>query len=163
MGLIFRVTADRCTGCGNCELACAFCHQTDGRPGQPRINVIRHGEQRGTPIVCLQCDEAACVAACPSGALRRNDRTGAIDLDSQRCIRCRACIGACPFGNLLWDDGAHLVEKCDLCGGQPWCVKFCPTGAITFRPFDSRAASSPTQDAGVGAVFGRCDLGTPKL
>ncbi|HEX7487193.1 MAG TPA: 4Fe-4S dicluster domain-containing protein [Vicinamibacterales bacterium] len=130
------------------DLLLARCPDTplvlDGRFGQPRINVMRHGEQRGTPIVCLQCNEAACVAACPSGALRRNGRTDAIDLDPQRCIRCRACVGACPFGNVLWDEGAHLAEKCDLCGGQPWCVKFCPTGAVTFRSFDSRTASSPT-------------------
>jgi Fe-S-cluster-containing hydrogenase component 2 len=24
------------------------------------------------------------------------------------------------------------VIKCDLCGGDPWCAKACPTGAITY-------------------------------
>lgn len=143
MELIFRVVGERCTGCGNCELACAFSHRGDGRPGVSRINVVRHGELRGTPIVCLQCDEAACMAACPSGALARNDRTGAIGLDPRRCIQCRACVGACPFGNMLWDENAHVPAKCDLCDGQPTCVKFCPTGAITFQPVGSPAEPVP--------------------
>jgi heterodisulfide reductase subunit A len=69
----------------------------------------------------------------------------AVNPEPTDCVLCGLCarvcdlVGACPFGNVLWDEGAHLAEKCDLCGGQPWCVKFCPTGAITFRSFDSRA------------------------
>jgi len=142
VALIFRVRADRCTGCGNCEMACAFSHPAAGAPGASRITVIRRGDERGTPILCLQCDEAACVAACPSGALARNAATGAIDLDPGRCITCRACVGACPFGNMLWHEAAHQVAKCDLCGGRPQCARFCPTGAITYEPFDSRSAAS---------------------
>ena len=42
------------------------------------------------------------------------------------------CVAACPFGNMLWDDVYHCVQKCDLCGGEPRCVPFCPTGAIAW-------------------------------
>lgn len=59
-----------------------------------------------------------------------------------RCITCRACVGACPFGNMLWDAAARLAAKCDLCGGRPQCVKYCPTGAITYEPFDFRSLAS---------------------
>lgn len=133
MGTLFRVVVDRCNGCGNCEMACAFVH-ADGRVRPlSRINVVRDATgrpQRGTPIVCLQCGDAACVAACPVGALARNDATGAIELQDARCVRCGTCVGACPFGNIMWDEDRNEVVKCDLCGGDPWCARFCPTAAL---------------------------------
>jgi Fe-S-cluster-containing hydrogenase component 2 len=138
--MVLRVAIERCTGCGNCELVCAFAHVRAGTPGEPRIHVLRDGSAeapRATPIVCLQCDTAACVAVCPVGALARNGTTGAIDLDQERCIRCRSCLGACPFGNALWDDGQHAVAKCDLCGGAPWCARFCPSGALAALPIET--------------------------
>ena len=27
----------------------------------------------------------------------------------------------------------NIVSKCDLCGGDPACVKLCPSGAITYQ------------------------------
>ncbi len=132
----------RCIGCGKCELACAFSHDGNGVPAVSCINVFRRGPERGIPIVCLQCHDAACMAVCPTAALARNQRTGAIDLRSERCIHCRACVAACPFGNALWDEGHHVVQKCDLCAGHPRCVPFCPTRALEYVPAD-RILRSP--------------------
>lgn len=137
MGMLLRVAVERCNGCGNCEMACSFVHAHESSPGRARINVIRDlppEAGRATPIVCLQCGDAACVAACPVGALTRNEATGAIDLDEARCIRCRSCVAACPFGNVMWDARRLEVVKCDLCGGEPWCARFCPTSALAFVP-----------------------------
>ncbi|RPJ66904.1 MAG: 4Fe-4S dicluster domain-containing protein [Acidobacteria bacterium] len=136
MGLVLRVAIDRCNGCGNCELACAFAHPRGTAPGHSRIRLENRRlapARRATPVLCLQCDDAACVAVCPAHAPARNDTTGAIELDASRCIRCRSCVGACPFGNLSWDDEAHAALKCDLCHGDPQCARFCPTGALA-RP-----------------------------
>lgn len=138
MAIVLRVVTDRCNGCGNCEMACAFVHAQGSRPAAPRIHVIgrRAAPAHGTPVLCLQCADPACVAACPANALSRDEGTGAIRLDERRCIRCRSCVGACPFGNISWDAAAHEVVKCDLCGGDPQCARFCPTGALsgTARP-----------------------------
>jgi Fe-S-cluster-containing hydrogenase component 2 len=142
MDRIYRVIVERCIACGKCELACAFAHGEQGRPGRARINIVRRGPDLGTPIVCLQCDDAACVAACPAAALVRNEATGAIDVLYDRCVRCRTCVAACPFGNMLWDDAWHRVAKCDLCGGDPKCVPFCPTRALEYVPAD-RAGCTP--------------------
>ena len=30
------------------------------------------------------------------------------------------------------------VFKCDLCGGDPKCVKYCPGGALSFEDPDAR-------------------------
>jgi carbon-monoxide dehydrogenase iron sulfur subunit len=139
---IFRVTVERCIACGKCELACAFAHGAAGNPAKTRINIFRQGLEVGIPVVCLQCDTAACVAVCPTQALARNEHTGAIDMLRSRCISCRMCVAACPFGNMLWDEAYHVVQKCDLCGGEPKCVPFCPTRALEYLPAD-RAAERP--------------------
>lgn len=142
MGMIFKVTVERCIACGKCELACAFAHGSEGRPSKTRINILRRGPELGTPVVCFQCADASCEAVCPTAALVRNPVTGAIDMVRDRCISCRMCVAACPFGNMLWDEAYQCVQKCDLCGGDPKCVPFCPTGALSYVP-DDRAADRP--------------------
>ena len=134
MDRIFTVTVQDCICCGKCELACAFAHAQNGVPGESRIAITRRGVEAGTPVVCFQCDEAACVTVCPSGALARNEATGAIDVDYAKCIGCRMCVPACPFGNMQFDANFQIVQKCDLCGGNPACVPFCPTKAIDYKP-----------------------------
>ncbi len=139
MEMIYRVTTERCIACGKCELACAFAHGSEGKPAKTRINIHRRGPELGTPVVCFQCYDAACVAVCPTRALVRDEATGAIDLVAERCVKCRVCVAACPFGNMLWDETYHTVAKCDLCGGDPKCVPFCPTHALEYLP----AAEAP--------------------
>ena len=134
MEMIYKVSIERCIGCGKCELACAFAHGSEGSPAKTRINIFHRGPEVGTPVVCFQCGDAACAAICPTHAIVRNERTGAFEVDEGRCILCRMCIPACPFGNMLWDDAYHRVAKCDLCGGDPKCVPFCPTGALVYVP-----------------------------
>lgn len=134
MERIFRVIIGRCIACRKCEVACSFAHGADGKPSKSRINIVQRGPEKGIPIVCLQCDSAACVAACPVKALARNEETGAIEVLRDRCIRCRTCVAACPFGNMLWDETFECVQKCDLCGGEPRCVPYCPSGALAYVP-----------------------------
>ncbi len=136
MDMIYKVTVERCIACGKCELACAFAHGSEGKPSKSRINIFKRGPELGTPVVCFQCGDAACAAICPTQALVRNEETGAIDMVRDRCINCRMCVAACPFGNMLWDETYHCVQKCDLCGGDPKCVPFCPTGALEYVPAD---------------------------
>ena len=131
-GRIYKVSVERCIACGKCELACAFAHGSEGTPAATRINITRRGPELGTPVVCFQCHEAACAAVCPTNALVRSALTGAIEHLDARCIGCRMCVAACPFGNMVWDPTYHTVAKCDLCGGDPKCVPFCPTGALTY-------------------------------
>lgn len=131
MDRLLVVTPPRCIGCRTCELACAFAHGSSGQLGSARVRVYPAGPERHVPILCLQCSEAACVRVCPTGALRRNAETGAVELEAARCIRCRLCVVACPFGNLHVAPGASdSIVKCDLCGGDPACAKFCPTRAL---------------------------------
>ena len=72
------------------------------------------------------------------------------------CVGCKVCTIACPFGTVNYNQDTGKVIKCDLCGGDPECVKACPTVAITYVDADTtglekmRAWAAKT-DAGVQA------------
>jgi len=123
---------DRCIGCRICETICAVEHAGMINPERSRIKVIKNDE-KGLDIVsvCVQCEEAPCVASCPVDAIsRNNDYT--ININQELCTLCGLCEEACPYGGISLDNqfGENLV--CDLCGGEPACVKWCPTNAIQY-------------------------------
>jgi len=113
-------------------MACAFRHYDGNPPMKPRIRVVQE-QGLNIPLTCMQCEHAACVAVCPVSALVRSETTGAIELIEGRCIGCRMCVNACPFGHMVFDEAADEPVKCDLCGGNPACVPFCPTQALVYR------------------------------
>ena len=108
------------------KVACTTCDSTGLYRGMC--------ERAGTAVVCLQCDDPACMKSCLVDALSRNEETGAIVLDQDKCVKCMACVAACPFGCSLYDAQHDLVVKCDLCDGDPVCAHFCPTKALEFKP-----------------------------
>ena len=129
----FEVNPSLCTGCRTCELACAFTHTKDQKPGRSRIYPLGYAPDEYVPVTCLQCDEAACIKSCMFDALRRNEKTGAVELNPERCVKCEACVAACPFGCALVDEVHKEIVKCDLCGGDPACARFCPTKALVYK------------------------------
>jgi anaerobic carbon-monoxide dehydrogenase iron sulfur subunit len=122
-----------CTGCRTCELACSLTHQEKNKPGRSRIYPLGVGLDQYVPVVCLQCDDPACVKSCLVDALSRNEKTGHIDLDYDKCIKCQACVAACPFGCSLIDETQDKIVKCDLCDGNPACARFCPTKSLEYK------------------------------
>ena len=128
------ITPSRCTACRTCELACSFKHAGRNGPGIPRIRAFMYGDGKNQILTCFQCDEAACVKVCPVSALARNDSTGAVEVNEDRCIGCGLCSIACPFGHMNHDVESRVAVKCDLCGGgQPVCAAFCPTRTLEYK------------------------------
>jgi Fe-S-cluster-containing hydrogenase component 2 len=64
--------------------------------------------------------------------LARNETTGVIFSDPDRCVGCRTCVSVCPFGNINYSKVGRRVEKCDQCQGEPRCAAVCPSGALTY-------------------------------
>lgn len=125
-----KVDPQLCTGCRMCEMECSHAHEQRFGTAVSRIRVSKL-EEVGIdyPVVCQQCKNAPCVAACPEGAMERAD-VGTIVVDAARCQRCGACVEACPFGAMNLHPETGLPLSCDLCGGSPSCVAGCPTGAL---------------------------------
>ena len=143
MNYRFIVKPELCIGCRTCELACSFTHSVNGKPGLSRIYPLETGfKDLWVPVTCLQCDDPACAKSCLVDAITRNEETGAMDLDPERCVRCMACVAACPFGCSLHDAHHKLVVKCDLCGGDPACAHFCPTKALEYLPVETTKRKS---------------------
>jgi carbon-monoxide dehydrogenase iron sulfur subunit len=128
------INEEKCTACRRCELACSMKNAGEFNPLASRITAaVFLDENFYLPVVCQQCDTPYCLEICPAGALQRNETTGAVVLDEKRCIGCRMCIMVCPFGGVDYSVAEQKVVKCDLCGGEPECVKACVWDAIEYK------------------------------
>ncbi len=128
-----QIEPEKCTGCLQCEMACSYQTEDAFNPARSRIKVFTfHREGRFVPYTCTQCSEAWCMRVCPVEAIGLNKETGAKEVNEDVCVGCKVCTISCPFGTINYRQDIHVVRKCDLCGGDPECVKACPTAAITY-------------------------------
>lgn len=134
MHKIINVDPSKCTGCRLCEMVCSVKNEGISNPYNARIHVVKwEFECFEIPMLCQQCDVPFCAASCPVGALIKDVPTGVVKVDYDRCVSCRMCVLACPFGGMKYDVRRKKIAKCELCNGEPTCVKFCETEALTFE------------------------------
>ncbi len=136
----FVIDQRKCIGCHACTVACKAEHDVPIGVYRTWVKYIEKGEFPNTRrhfLVnrCNHCDDAPCVAICPTKALfKRAD--GIVDFDRDRCIGCKSCMQACPYDALYIDPNTHTAAKCNYCahrvdqGLQPACVVVCPEQAI---------------------------------
>lgn len=164
------VDTRRCVGCHTCAVACKCENNLPNDTWWNRV-VTEGGESMDTPggtfpnnfkmyytVSCQHCENPACVKACPVGATWKDEETGVVRQDYDKCIGCRMCMAACPYTGVRsfnWEepqysvdfavgdaDAAphqkHTVEKCTMCqhrlarGQEPECVGACPARARWF-------------------------------
>lgn len=134
---IVAVDPDSCVACRDCEYACAFRQSGDFARSASHIRVNFYAQERAcVPLTCMHCDDAWCLDVCPAAAISRDAETGAVTIDEARCAGCKMCLLACPFGNVHFDKVDGVSRKCDLCGGDPMCVRSCISGALRFVEAD---------------------------
>ncbi len=135
MNKILVVDYVKCTGCRNCEMACSVSHTQASNPAKSAVRIVKWvQEELNVPVICQQCEEPACANTCPVQAISRDEDTNALVVDGDVCVGCRMCMVACPFGAATFDADRRRSIKCDLCSGvEPWCVRFCEPGALTFK------------------------------
>jgi Fe-S-cluster-containing hydrogenase component 2 len=123
---------ENCAGCRTCMAVCSLYHEGVVQPELSRIQVLAPVfdifEAQG--VTCKQCALPNCLDACPvPGAMYINETTGARVIDAEKCTGCKVCMEACPQHPntpIRFDAEKNVAIKCDLCDGDPQCVKFCP-------------------------------------
>lgn len=158
MGRFVFAVAEKCIGCRTCEIACVKAHPDENGHTTltlgnfaPRLHVVK-SRTVTAPVQCHHCDNAPCIAVCPTRALVYDNDT--VQMVNERCIGCSQCVVACPFGAMtLIDVGSSTADplighyplnqtkyrahKCDLCNGRsegPACIAVCPTKALYLVP-----------------------------
>lgn len=145
---------EKCVACKSCEIACAIEHSAgktltaalaEQPPPRARVRIDGAGVYSYASR-CMHCEDAACIAACPTGAMQRAGGTEAVFSDWDKCIGCWMCITVCPFGGVTADPALHKALKCDRCpdrtaqGLDPACVAACPTKALLYATPEELAA-----------------------
>jgi molybdopterin-containing oxidoreductase family iron-sulfur binding subunit len=163
------INLQRCIGCDACTIACK---QANGTPPEVFWGRVVHKEVgeypiakvEYTPLLCMHCANAPCVANCPTGASVK-DVNGIVYVIADKCIGCKQCIVVCPY-EARWfmpkktkgyfpalgftekekvdysKFGLGKVTKCDFCmdkvnaGEKPLCVRTCPVTARIFGDVD---------------------------
>ena len=184
------VDATRCvSGCDACVKACATEHGLE-MTDRPEIDAqwIRKvdlidensGREISLPVMCQHCEDAPCVAVCPTGAsFRRED--GIVLVNKHTCIGCRYCMMACPYKarsfihiNLVGQRthsprGKGTVESCTFCvhrvdrDREPACVEACTAAghqALLFGDLSDNEGELAQRLSEVQTQQLRSDLGT---
>ena len=140
---------NRCTGCDTCVVACKL--ENGIELGSYWNRVLTVGpmgthpdiEMYWLPMQCQQCENPSCVHVCPTGASYRDEKTGVVLVDHDKCIGCQYCMMACPYGVRVMNDRTNTVEKCTLCShltadgsDDPACVHSCSAAARIFGDLD---------------------------
>ena len=142
----FLIDQDSCIGCHACTVACKSENDVPLGVNRTWLKYVEKGEYPNTRRLfsvmrCNHCDNAPCIAICPTGALFRRD-DGIVDFDTTSCIGCKSCMNACPYDAIYIDPEEHTAQKCNFCshrielGLEPACVVVCPTQAIVAGDLD---------------------------
>jgi len=183
----------RCIGCRACMVACKEWNDLPADDTQffagagyqnPRdldennytiitfTENVEHREWVFGRDLCMHCAEPACASACPTGALKKNQETGSVDLTDWRCIGCRYCMQACPFviPKFNYDSVIPKIHKCTFCADRieadltPACAQVCPTHAISFGERNEMLAEAERRIAAapghyVPHIYGKEEVG----
>jgi len=158
----FYVNQQFCMGCKTCQIACKDKHDNEVGVNFQRLKEISGGgfTKKGAAfhsdvwaywlgVSCNHCDNPACVAVCPTGALDKSSVDGTVSVDAADCIGCKRCTSACPYGAPQYSVPRHKVGKCDLCADyraqskEPACVAACPMRVLEWGRIDELRKKHP--------------------
>ena len=131
---ILTFDQSKCDGCKLCQGICALRKTGEVRLPEARVRIQTEPILRAA--YCQHCAEPTCVTACMRGIISKGE-DGRVVRKTEDCFRCAACAVMCPVGAVVLDRQENAFVTCDLCGGDPLCVKVCPRGAIKYEDVEA--------------------------
>lgn len=136
---------ERCIGCHACSVACKVENAVPLGNFRTKVYYWDEGKYPKVrrwflPTLCMQCEDAPCLKACPSKAIARG-ADGIVRIDPDTCDSRGDCEKACPYG-AIYCDPSDVADKCDFCshrldaGMEPACVETCPAEVFHFGDAD---------------------------
>lgn len=119
-----------CTGCRQCMTACSFKNYKTYNYNLSLCKVLEDPRGGFVRVHCQHCKDPMCMAACPVKAIKKDEKTGFVTIDKMLCIGCKSCTYACPISIPQMGRGLKAMVKCDMCDGDPECIKVCSAKAI---------------------------------
>jgi len=133
------IDLNKCDDCENCTVECTYFY----RPHATDHGVLGLRERTTFMLVCRQCEDPSCVAACKFDALERQE-DNILKRYNMRCVSCKCCSHACPFGTIYPDTVPFYATNCDFCVAssvrEPPCVVTCEKNAIEYREVEESEA-----------------------
>ena len=135
---------ENCIGCGLCEVYCTVQHSKSkdiikayNQENPKPISRVRLELNKpiSFAIQCRHCEDAPCVTACLSGAMQKDQTTGLVTHNKEKCMGCWTCVMVCPYGAIKMDQQGKVIAKCDMCQDleEPACVANCPNQALVVK------------------------------
>lgn len=116
-----RIDQEKCSGCHLCEMACSLSHLGVINIEKSAIRILKDdlNTSLNIPVVCNRCKEMKCLYGEDVPEDREKEKFVWPEVRGRRC----------PFKALtVFGENAY---HCDLCAGNPICVKVCTPGAIS--------------------------------
>jgi formate dehydrogenase iron-sulfur subunit len=144
-----------CTGCETCESVCSFVHDAEFNPINTRIHRVRIEPVFNIALACQK-------------ALEKDEDTGSIIVESDKCNGCAFCVRACDFGVISLNINDQKALVCDLCDNmrdefidpevgkkEPQCIAVCPKEAISLKNVEQ--IGEETRIEAVKRLFGNVE------
>jgi menaquinone reductase, iron-sulfur cluster-binding subunit len=178
------IDVDRCTGCGNCMLACAV--ENNIPPAEPKAtdrtgttwmrvfkmdNGLSYPENKSVyiPMNCQQCDHhTPCESVCPQKAVEYDVETGIVAQIPVRCLGCRYCMTACPYHaryynwwDPQWPEGMEKTLNPDVSTRMRGIVEKCNFCHGRLQAARAKAASEGRRDILESEYIAACSEACP--
>jgi anaerobic dimethyl sulfoxide reductase subunit B (iron-sulfur subunit) len=147
----FYFDKEKCVGCRACEVACQIWNESVQSVKWRNVASTIQGKYPeiksvNVSLACMHCGDAPCKKACPRSAITKDEETGRVTVDRERCVGCMLCLWACPFGAPQLGVSGRM-EKCTFCEERPAgmkraCEEICRTQAIVSGKVDELAKFS---------------------
>jgi anaerobic dimethyl sulfoxide reductase subunit B (iron-sulfur subunit) len=160
----FYFDSSACSGCRTCQVACKDRNNLGLGLLYRNVRSYETGTYPNAIIyhysaACNHCEAPACVANCPTGALRKSPDDGTTQRDDELCIGCGTCVKTCPYEvPVLLPSGK--AGSCDACkpfrdaGQNPVCVDACNMRCLDFGDIEELRAKYGGSAVGAGGPSG---------